>query len=215
MSDEAAVMGVEQRGCAAQLRTETNQEWKESMKPTKSYDISKHAVMDAWKRVKAKRGAAGIDVESLEKFECDLKNNLYKLWNRMSSGSYFPPPVKVVEIPKKGGGIRRLGVPTISDRIAQAVTLIHLEPKLEPIFHEDSYGYRPGKSAIQAVGVTRKRCWRYDWVLEYDIRGAFDNIDHELLLRALRKHTDCQWVLLYVERWLTAPFSVHQWRTGT
>jgi len=176
------------------------------MSDAKPYKIPKRVVWESWKKVKANRGAAGADEESLKKFEGDLKNNLYKLWNRLSSGSYFPSPVKVVEIPKKAGGVRRLGVPTVSDRIAQTVALMYLEPELEPIFHEDSYGYRPEKSAIQAVGVTRDRCWRYDWVLEYDIRGAFDNIDHELLLRALRKHTDCKWVLLYVERWLTTPF---------
>lgn len=176
------------------------------MSKAKPYEIPKQTVWEAWKKVKANRGAAGIDEESLETFESDLKGNLYKLWNRMASGSYFPPAVKVVEIPKKNGGTRRLGVPTVSDRIAQTLVQMYLEPQLEPIFHEDSYGYRPGKSALQAVGQTRKRCWRYDWVLEYDIRGAFDNIDHELLLRALRKHTDCKWVLLYIERWLTAPF---------
>ena len=182
------------------------------MKSTKSYDISKRVVMDAWRRVKENRGAAGVDEESLEEFESDLRNNLYKLWNRMSSGSYFPPPVRVVEIPKKGGGVRRLGVPTISDRIAQTVTLAYLEPKLEAIFHKDSYGYRPKKSAIQAVEVVRKRCWRYDWVLEFDIRGAFDNIDHELLMRAVRKHTDSKWVLMYIERWLKAPFQFEDGR---
>lgn len=176
------------------------------MKSTKSFEISKQTVIAAWKRVKENGGAAGIDKESLTEFESDLKSNLYKLWNRMSSGSYFPPPVRVVEIPKKGGGLRRLGVPTVSDRIAQTVVLMELEPKLEPIFHKDSYGYRPGKSAIQAVGVTRERCWKYDWVLEFDIKGAFDNIDHELLLKALCKHTDCKWVLLYVKRWLISPF---------
>jgi RNA-directed DNA polymerase len=124
----------------------------------------------------------------------------------MASGSYFPPPVKVVEIAKKTGGVRRLGVPTISDRVAQTVAYMYLEPKVEPYFHEDSYGYRPGKSAVEAVGVTRQRCWRYEWVLEFDIVGAFDSIDHDLLLRALRKHTDCKWTLLYIERWLKAPF---------
>jgi RNA-directed DNA polymerase len=205
-SEEGFVMDVERRGHAIQLKTKTNRRREESMDSTKPFCISKHVVLEAWKRVKENRGAAGIDDESVEKFESDLKNNLYKLWNRMSSGTYIPPPVRVVEIPKKGGGIRRLGVPTISDRIAQTVVQMTLEPGLEPLFHEDSYGYRPGKSAIQAVGVTRERCWRYDWVLEFDIRGAFDNIDHELLLRALRKHTDCKWVLLYVERWLVAPF---------
>jgi len=176
------------------------------METSKPFSIQKRMFLDAWLRVKENRGAEGIDKESLEEFENDLKNNLYKLWNRMSSGSYFPSPVKAVEIPKKTGGIRRLGVPTVSDRVAQAVALAYLEPKLEPIFCVDSYGYRPGKSAIDAVGVTRERCWRYNWVLEYDIRGAFDNIDHELLQRALRKHTDCKWVLLYTERWLKAPF---------
>jgi len=134
-----------------------------------------------------------------------LKNNLYKVWNRMSSGSYFPPPVRTVAIPKAGGGQRMLGIPTVSDRIAQMVVKMHLEPLVEPCFHPDSYGYRPGKSAIEAVGVTRKRCWRYDWVLDLDIKGFFDNLDHDLLMRAVRKHTDCSWMLLYIERWLTAP----------
>ena len=143
---------------------------------------------------------------SIEAFDRDLKGNLYKLWNRLSSGSYFPPPVKAVPIPKKGGGERVLGVPTVADRIAQTVVKDYLEPILEPCFLDDSYGYRPGKSAHDALAVTRKRCWRYDWVLEFDIRGLFDNIDHELLIRAVRKHTDCRWVLLYIERWLKAPF---------
>lgn len=177
----------------------------------KSFEISKREVFDAWKRVKENRGAAGIDKESLADYEANLSKNLYKLWNRMSSGSYFPPPVKVVEIPKKDKGVRRLGVPSVSDRIAQTVVLQKLEPILEPHFDEDSYGYRRGQSAIQAVGVVRERCWKYAWVLEYDIRGAFDNIDHELLLRALRKHTNCKWILLYIERWLRAPF---QWTDG-
>ena len=134
-----------------------------------------------------------------------LGNNLYRIWNRMSSGSYFPPPVKAVAIPKKSGGERTLGVPTVSDRIAQTVVKLVLEPQLDPHFHADSYGYRPGKSAHQAIEVTRKRCWWHDWVLEFDIRGLFDNIDHGLLMKAVRRHTDCKWVLLYIERWLTAP----------
>jgi RNA-directed DNA polymerase len=155
--------------------------------------------------VRANRGAAGVDEESLEMFERDLKNNLYRLWNRMSSGSYFPPPVKEVLIPKKSGGERPLGIPTVSDRVAQAVVKLVLEPELEPHFHEDSYGYRPGRSAHQAIAVTRKRCWWHDWVLEFDIRGLFDNIDHQLLMKAVRHHTTCRWVLLYIERWMTAP----------
>lgn len=173
---------------------------------TKSFNISKQAVYEAYKRVKANRGAAGIDEESLADFDNNLKDNLYKLWNRMSSGSYFPPPVKAVEIPKKNGGTRVLGIPTVSDRIAQMTVKIYFEPGVEPYFHPDSYGYRPGKSAIDAVRVTRERCWRYDWVLEFDIKGLFDSIDHELLMKAVRKHTDCKWVILYIERWLKAPF---------
>ena len=122
----------------------------------------------------------------------------------MSSGSYFPSPVKSVPIPKKSGGIRILGIPTVSDRIAQMVVKLVLEPKLEPLFYPDSYGYRPNKSALDAVGVTRKRCWKYDFILEFDIKGLFDNIDHELLMKAVRKHTDEKWIILYIERWLKA-----------
>jgi len=176
------------------------------MKKTKSFIISKHQVWHAYERVKANKGAAGIDDESIADFESKLKDNLYKIWNRMSSGTYFPPPVRVVEIPKKNGGKRKLGVPTVSDRIAQMVVKINMEPEWEPHFHEDSYGYRPGKSAIQAVGVTRKRCWRYNWLLEFDIKGAFDNIDHELLMKAVKTYTTERWVLLYLQRWLEAPF---------
>jgi RNA-directed DNA polymerase len=171
----------------------------------KSWSIPKLFVWDAYKRVKANRGAAGVDDQTIEEFERDLANNLYKLWNRMSSGSYFPPPVKRVNIEKRGGGIRPLGIPTVSDRIAQAVVKGYLEPELEKHFHPDSYGYRPRKSALGAVGVARERCWRYAWVLDLDIKSYFDTISHELLLRAVRKHTDCPWVLLYIERWLKAP----------
>jgi RNA-directed DNA polymerase len=178
------------------------------MDKTKPYEISKLVVVEAFQRVKANKGAAGIDDQSLEAFEADLKNNLYKIWNRMSSGSYFPPPVRAVEIPKKTGGVRVLGVPTVADRVAQMVVKIYFEPKVEPHFHQDSYGYRPGKSAADALAVTRQRCWRYDWVLEFDIKGLFDNIDHELLMKAVRKHTDNPWVILYVERWLKAPFQM-------
>ena len=172
---------------------------------TKPYQISKHLVWEAYQRVKANKGAAGVDGESLQAFEAKLKDNLYKLWNRLSSGSYFPPPVKGVSIPKKSGGVRMLGIPTVSDRVAQSVVKMVLEPILEPVFHEDSYGYRPGRSAHDAIAVVRKRNWEYNWVVEFDIKGLFDNIDHELLLRALRKHCQTPWVLLYVERWLKAP----------
>ena len=175
------------------------------MDRAKSWSIPKRWVWEAYKRVKANRGAAGVDDQSIEEFDGDLENNLYKLWNRMSSGSYFPPPVKRVQIDKRGGGKRQLGIPTVSDRIAQAVVKGYLEPELEKHFHPDSYGYRPRKSALQAVGVARERCWRYAWALDLDIRSFFDSMSHELLLRAVRKHTDCAWVLLYIERWLQAP----------
>jgi RNA-directed DNA polymerase len=205
-SVEASVMEVERRLRVIQLFKKINQQWEESLEKAKPFAISKQAVWESYKRVKANRGAAGIDEVTLKEFEQDLKNNLFKLWNRMASGSYFPPAVKAVPIPKKSGGTRLLGVPTVADRIAQMVVKRALEPLVEPHFHKDSYGYRPGKSAHDALAETRKRCWRYDWVLEFDIRGLFDNIDHELLMRAVRKHTDCRWVILYIERWLTAPF---------
>ena len=170
------------------------------MNEAKPFQISKQQVWEAFKRVKANRGAAGVDGQSITDFEEDLKNNLYKLWNRMSSGSYFPSPVRRVEIPKGDGKMRPLGIPTVADRIAQMVVKQSLEPLLEPHFHKDSYGYRPGKSAIEAVGVARQRCWRFPWVLDLDIKGFFDNIDHDLMLKAVRQHTDCRWVLMYVER---------------
>jgi RNA-directed DNA polymerase len=175
---------------------------------TKPFIISKQLVMEAFKAVKANAGAAGIDRQSIADFEKDLKDNLYKVWNRMSSGSYFPPPVKAVAIPKKNGGQRILGIPTVADRVAQMVVKMTFEPVVEPFFLQDSYGYRPGKSALDAVGITRERCWRYSWVLEFDIKGLFDNIDHELLLRGVRKHTQCRWVILYIERWLKAPLQL-------
>jgi RNA-directed DNA polymerase len=174
----------------------------------KPFSISKSVVFEAYKRVKANKGAAGVDEESIEEFGRDLKRNLYKIWNRMSSGSYFPPPVRAVDIGKKDGGQRRLGVPTVSDRIAQTVAKMYFEPAVEPDFHPDSYGYRPGKSAIEAVGVARERCWSYAWVLDLDIKGYFDNIDHELMMLAVRKHTDCKWLLLYISRWLKAPIQL-------
>src|ERR1700746_1881035 len=176
------------------------------MTSTKPYVIAKRAVWEAYQQVKANRGAAGIDDENIAMFEQGLSKNFYKRWNRMSSGSYFPPPVKQVEIPKAKGGTRRLGIPTVSDRIAQTVVKRIIEPILDPIFHPDSYGYRPGRSAKQAIAVTRERCWRYDWVVEFDIKAAFDQIDHGLLLKTVRTHIKEGGLLLYIERWLTVPF---------
>ncbi|KIX38063.1 hypothetical protein SY87_32710, partial [Burkholderia pseudomallei] len=175
------------------------------MTRAKPFAIQKRDVWEAFKRVKANHGAAGGDGQSIEAFEAKLSANLYKLWNRMSSGSYMPPPVRRVDIPKAGGGTRPLGIPTVADRIAQEVVRRYLEPILEPVFHADSYGYRPGRSAIDAIRTARERCWRSDWVLDIDIKGFFDNIDHELLLKAIRRHTDCVWAVLYIERWLKAP----------
>lgn len=172
---------------------------------SKPFVIEKWQVYKAYEAVKSAKGAAGVDRQTIEQFEADLKGNLYKIWNRMSSGTYFPPPVHAVAIPKKSGGERILGVPTVGDRIAQMVVKQLIEPDLDAVFLPDSYGYRPGKSAQQAIGVTRRRCWQYDWVLEFDIKGLFDNISHELLLKAVRKHVTCTWALLYIERWLTAP----------
>jgi RNA-directed DNA polymerase len=172
----------------------------------KPFDISKWAVWKAYQRVKANKGAAGVDDVSLAEFEQDRDKHLYRIWNRMSSGSYFPPPVKAVEIPKAGGkGVRVLGVPTISDRIAQTVAKMYLEPEVEPVFHPDSYGYRPGKSALDAVGMCRQRCWRADWVIDLDIKAFFDSVPWDLILKAVEHHTDQKWVLLYVRRWLQAP----------
>jgi RNA-directed DNA polymerase len=164
--------------------------------------------MEAYQHVKENKGSAGIDQQSIEEFNKCLKDNLYKIWNRMSSGTYFPPPVKAVPIPKKQGGERILGIPTVSDRIAQMVVKLTFEPLVEPHFHKDSYGYRPGKSALDAIGITRQRCWKYDFVVEYDIKGLFDNIDHCLLLKAVKKHTNNKWVLLYIERWLKSPMQM-------
>lgn len=176
------------------------------MKNSKPYEIPKQIVMEAYRRVKTKKGSAGADGVNFEKFEEDLKGNLYRIWNRMSSGSYFPTPVKAVDIPKKSGGTRTLGIPTIEDRTAQMVAKFYLEKEAESLFHPDSYGYRPNRSAIDAVGQARQRCWKYDYVVEFDIKGLFDNIDHDLLMRAVRKHAKEPWVVLYVERWLKAPF---------
>jgi RNA-directed DNA polymerase len=167
--------------------------------------ISKHIVKEAWVRVKNNKGSSGVDKETIEDFEARLKDNLYKIWNRMSSGSYTPPSVKLVEIEKKTGGKRPLGIPTVSDRVAQMVCKIYLEPAIDRIFHQDSYGYRPGKSAHQALRKCKERCLKHNWVIDLDIKGFFDNIDHELMMKAVRKHTEKKWILLYVERWLKAP----------
>lgn len=177
---------------------------------TKPFEISKALVWEAFQRVKANGGSAGVDGESIEEFEKSLGDNLYKLWNRMVSGSYFPPPVKAVPIPKKSGGTRILGVPTVADRVAQTVVKLVLEPVLEPVFDRNSFGYRPGRSALDAVALVRRRSWEYDWVVEFDIKGLFDNIDHELLQRAIRKHCSTPWILLYIERWLKAPMETEE-----
>jgi RNA-directed DNA polymerase len=175
---------------------------------TKPFSISKHDVWEAYERVKANRGVAGVDGQSLAAFEKDLKGNLYKIWNRMSSGSYVPPPVRLVEIPKGDGRMRPLGIPTVGDRVAQTVAKRVLESKVEPKFHPDSYGYRPGKSALDAVATARQRCWRMAWVIDLDIAGFFDHLRHDLVLKAVRHHTDLKWLHLYVERWLKAPLQL-------
>jgi group II intron reverse transcriptase/maturase len=187
------------------LHLQANWQREEPVGEVKPFMILKRDVWEAFKHVKTNRGAAGVDGQSIADFEADLSNNLYKLWNRLSSGSYFPSPVRRVDIPKANGGTRPLGIPTVADRIAQEVARRKLEPLLEPVFHPDSYGYRPGKSAIDAVRQTRQRCWRHDFVLDIDVKGYFDSIDWKLLLKAVRHHTDSPWVLLYIERWLKVP----------
>jgi group II intron reverse transcriptase/maturase len=178
------------------------------LEQTKPFNISKQSVLEAFKKVKANKGGAGVDRQTIEEFERNLKDNLYKIWNRLSSGSYMPPAVLRVEIPKSDGKIRPLGIPTVADRVAQMVIKQQLEPKLEKVFHQDSYGYRPNKSAIDALKQARTRCWRNDWVLDLDIKGFFDNINHELMMKAVEKHTQDKWVLLYIKRWLEAPVAM-------
>ena len=175
------------------------------MGKTKPFGISKRAVWDAYRKVRANGGAAGVDEQSLAGFDQDRDDNLYKLWNRLASGSYFPPPVKLVEIPKKGGGVRPLGVPTVADRIAQTVVAAELEKVVEPIFDDDSYAYRPGRGAHDALEVARARCWEFDWVVDCDVKAFFDSVPHGLIVDAVGHHTDLRWVLLYVRRWLVAP----------
>jgi len=178
------------------------------MEGTKPFKISKHIVKEAFERVKANKGTYGIDEQTIAEYELNLKDNLYKIWNRMSSGTYFPKPVKAVAIPKKNGGTRILGIPTVEDRVAQMVAKIYFEPNVEKIFYENSYGYRPNKSAIEAIGVLRERCWERDWVVDFDIKGLFDNIRHDYIMEMVKRHTEEQWIILYVERWLKTPFKM-------
>jgi RNA-directed DNA polymerase len=183
----------------------TIERWEERIGEAKSYAIEREKFYAAWQRVKANGGAAGVDEQSIGDFEGKLEDNLYKLWNRMSSGSYFPKPVRQCPIPKRDGGQRVLGIPTVTDRVAQMVGVLYMEPKVEPKFHADSYGYRPGKSAHEAVGMARQRCWKYNWVIDLDIKGYFDTIDHQLLMKAVRCDVQEKWLLIYIERWLAAP----------
>ena len=203
-------MRLERRGRADQGQPEANpsgEEPREGPKPkVKSFEIDKRLVFEAWKKVRSNKGAPGVDAVSVELFEQQWRDNLYKLWNRMSSGSYFPGPVRGVEIPKDHGvGVRLLGVPNTVDRVAQTAAAMLLEEKLEPIFHPDSYGYRPGRGAHDALAVTRRRCWEKDWLVDFDIRAFFDSVAHDLIVKAVAHHTDERWVLLYISRWLTAP----------
>jgi RNA-directed DNA polymerase len=178
------------------------------MKQAKLFDISKHLVMEAYQRVKANKGASGIDDVTIEKFEENLKDNLYKIWNRMSSGSYFPPPVKLVEIPKSDGGKRPLGIPTVGDRVAQMIVVLTINPSIEPHFHEDSFAYRMNKSALDAVAKARERSYKFHWVVDLDISKFFDTIDHDFVMKALKKHVTNKWALMYIQRWLTVPYQL-------
>jgi RNA-directed DNA polymerase len=206
-------MGLERRGRADQGQIEANpvgEELRDRPKPkVKSFEIDKRLLVGAWEKVRANSGAPGVDAVSIAVFQERLSDNLYKLWNRMSSGSYFPGPVRAVEIPKDhGSGVRVLGVPNTADRVAQTAAAMLLEAKLEPVFHPDSYGYRPGRSAHDALAVCRQRCWEKDWVIDIDIRAFFDSVPHDLLVTAVSRHTSERWVLLYIERWLKAPMQM-------
>jgi len=205
-SEEVRESGRSEGGACSEAKfigpTRNGRSLKDKAKP---YCIARQEVLEAYKKVKSNKGAAGVDEQTIEDFERDLKNNLYRVWNRMSSGSYFPPPVRTVKIPKANGGERPLGIPTVSDRVAQMVVRNRLEPMVDPQFLSDSYGYRRGKSALDAVGRARQMCWAYDWVCDLDIQGFFDNLDHELMMRAVKKHAKEQWAVLYIERWLKAP----------
>jgi RNA-directed DNA polymerase len=206
-------MGLERRGRADQGQSEANpvgEEPRERPKPkVKSFEIGKRLVFEAWEKVRSNKGAPGVDAMSVELFGQQLRDNLYKLWNRMSSGSYFPGPVRGVAIPKDhGAGVRLLAVPNTVDRVAQTAAAMLLEERLEPIFHPDSFGYRPGRSAHDALSVAWKRCWDKDWVVDFDIRAFFDSVPHDLIVRAVAHHTDEHWVLLYIARWLKAPMQM-------
>lgn len=198
-------MAAERRGSAIETFKIQQPETGGFMEKGKSFEITQEEVLTAYKCVKANHGAGGVDGVGIEQFEENRKDNLYKLWNRMASGSYFPKAVRGVEIPKKNGKTRLLGIPTIEDRVAQMVVRNRLEPLVEPVFLPDSYGYRPNKSAVDAVGAARERCWKMPWVIEFDIKGLFDHINHEKLMKAVKKHTQEKWVLLYTERFLKAP----------
>jgi RNA-directed DNA polymerase len=178
------------------------------MQNAKSFEISKQLVMEAYRRVKANRGSSGIDNITLQDFEGNLKGNLYKIWNRMSSGSYQPSAVKLVEIPKSNGGKRPLGIPTVADRIAQMVVVMAIEPNIDPYFHEDSYAYRRNKSAHDALDKAKERSYKFHWAIDLDIKGFFDNIDHGLLIKALERHVKCKWAMMYIKRWLTVPYQL-------
>lgn len=187
------------------LLRETTVKQDDPQPEAKPFDIPKRLIWDAWKRVAANNGAPGVDMESIDVFQNQLGGNLYKLWNRMSSGSYLPEPVRQVMIPKSDGSQRALGIPTVTDRTAQMAVKMVLEPRFEKIFHANSFGYRPGRSAKDAVASARRNCWRFDWVLDLDIRAFFDTIDHDLLMRAVEKHVSEKWIRLYIKRWLEAP----------
>ncbi len=206
MSKEAAVMAVEQRGRDEPVNQDVQlaKSQDDTEMKHKPFDIPKRIVFEAWKQVKRAGGGPGADGMTLKDFEDNLSRNLYKIWNRMSSGSYMPPPVKQRKIAKAGGGSRILGIPTVADRVAQATVKLKLEQTCEPHFHRDSYGYRPGISAIEAVRTCRERCWQHDWVVDLDIRACFDNIPHDLLMRAVEKHATTSWEVLYIQRWLKA-----------
>lgn len=205
-SEEAAVIVAERRGGVIQrgLGQQPKKNGMTDMNNAKPYEIPKQLVLNAWLAVKANHGAAGVDGQTIDEFEASLEKGLYKIWNRMSSGSYMPPMVKRVEIAKSDGKKRPLGIPTVADRIAQMVVKSVLEPQWDPHFHPSSFGYRPRKSAHDAVRQAKANCWKYKWVVDLDIKGFFDNLDHDLVMKAVKHKTDNRWAILYIERWLKA-----------